>query len=81
MLEYLEIYFDRIYNEIYNLQKNIYSLYDPLEIDERYLHYLSMMYNIDLDQNVLTSSKQREFIRDIIFLLERKGVYNCFHII
>jgi hypothetical protein len=72
--EFLEIYFDRVQSEIYNLQKNIWTLLDPMEIDPEYLGYLSKFYDMGDITDISTETlRNREFVRDLPYLLKRKG--------
>jgi len=75
--EFMEVEFDRNFQEIFNLLKNIWSLIDPYEVDEKYLGYLANFYNIKIDNyNILN---QREFIKELTYFLKRKGSYGSFY--
>ncbi len=77
---FLEIFFDMHYQENYNLLKNIFTLFDPMEIDYKYLDYLSKYYSM-LDVPVNLNTNSREFVSSLPWLLKRKGTYTEFHII
>lgn len=80
--ELFKIYFDQIYHEIYNQQKDIWSLIDPMEIDIRWLDYLATYYDVD---NIIDDSqntqRQREFVRDLVYALKRKGTYAEYYVL
>ncbi len=78
--EFMEIFFDREWHEIYNQLKNIWTLVDPMEVDKDFLGYLSKYYHM-YDLINPTLFRQREFVRDLIWLLKRKGTYVEFYII
>lgn len=66
--------FDRIYQEIYNMQKNIYTLLDPDEIYDRYLGFLALFYDVDLDKfQVIPSQNKRWYIKNLPYFLKKKG--------
>lgn len=80
--ELCEIFFDRLYQEIFDLLKNVWSLIDPMEVDERYLGYLSRYYDMfDVDVETATILHVREFIRDMVWMIKRKGTYTEFYIL
>ncbi len=78
--KFMEIFFDREWHEIYNQLKNIWTLIDPMEVDKDFLGYLSKYYHM-YDLINPTLFRQREFVRDLIWLLKRKGTYVEFYII
>ncbi len=77
LVEFLDIYFDRVYNEVYNLKKDIFTLYDPMEVDEKYLNYLANQYYIDMNLDIgeFDTLKQRDFVKNLPSLLKKKGTY------
>lgn len=77
--EFINVEFDRVYQEIYSLLKNIWSLIDPYEVDEKFLGYLGKFYNINIDKYKIDILNQREFIRELIYYLKRKGSYSSFY--
>ena len=78
--KFMEIFLDQKWHETYNQIKNIWTLFDPMEIDEDFLGYLSQYYHM-FDLLSPTLFRQREFVRDLIWLLKRKGTYVEFYII
>lgn len=81
-VELCNVFFDQLYQEIFDLTKNIWSLIDPLEIDDRYLGYLSSYYDMfDMDVDSAPLLQIREFIRDMIWMIKRKGTYTEFYIL
>lgn len=82
MEELLRIYFDKIYHELYNKEKNIWTMKDPIEIHIDFLSYIASMYGVDLREDTpLSNDRQREYVRDLIFWLKRKGTYASLYII
>lgn len=77
--EFFNVNFDRVYHEVYTLLKNIWSMIDPYEVDEKFLGYLSKFYNIDMDVQSIGILNQREFIRELTNYLKRKGSYSSFY--
>jgi hypothetical protein len=78
--EFMKLFFDKIYHKIYNLSKNAKTLMDPMEIDIDYLGYLADTYSVTL-RDTLNEQEKREFVRNIIYLLKRKGTYASIYII
>jgi hypothetical protein len=56
---FLKIAFDKVYTEIYNKQKNLLSLHDVLEVDNRYLDLFASQYNIILNEDYKQIYEQR----------------------
>ena len=80
MVELLTLFYDHGYLESYNRLKTAWSMLDPMEIDDRYLWYESKSFNVELNEQ-LSITKKREFIRDILSLLKRKGTFTSLYII
>jgi len=78
--EFLNIYFDYIHNEPYNLTKNVFTLSDPFEVDQDFLYYIDNMYNITLPENLDVDIK-RGITASLPDLLKRKGTYTSLLII
>ena len=58
------------------------TLNDPMEVDIDYLGYLSKYYGMqDLDNINLEPQRYREFVRDIIHFLKRKGTFADLYVI
>src|SRR5574343_70273 len=69
-----ELFFDRVYNQVYSLQKNIHSLLDPWEIDIQFIEYLASNYSMTLEQD-LDDDKKRQYFFNLINLLKRNVTY------
>jgi len=76
--QFINIQYDRVYQETFNLLKNIWSMIDPFEVDEKFLGYLSRFYNINIDNQIIDIQNQREFIREMSNYLRRKGGYSSY---
>jgi len=80
--EFMDIFFDELYQEGYNLLKDIWSLNDPMEVNRKYIGYLSKFYDMfDVDNINIPELHLREFVRDMIWILKRKGTYTDFFIL
>jgi len=80
LTEFMRLYFDKIYQKIYNKMKDIPSLLDAKEIDINLIDYMSKAYLIDTDIN-LTETALREWTENLVYLLKRKGTYSALWII
>jgi len=78
--EFVNVAFDQVYHEPYNMLKNMWSFFDPKEIDFKHLYYLADRYGIVLD-NSLEESVLREWVDQLMFLLKRKSTYTSYFII
>lgn len=73
---------DRVYEEPYNMMRNIDTLLDPDEIPEQMLPCLGSFYNIDTSQLTQFSEIDiREFVKSLPFLLKKKGTQASLSII
>jgi hypothetical protein len=73
--EFLTLFGDMIFNEIYSLQKNIFSILDPFSIDDRYLNHLSSLCGISIDDLDLNLINKRTLVHELINLLKSKGSF------
>ena len=73
--EFLSLYGDMLLNEIYSLQKNIFSFLDPFTIDEKYLNHLSSICGISIDDLDLDLLNKRTLVHELINLLKSKGTF------
>ncbi len=73
-------FFDKVYQQHFNLLKNIYTMIDPMEIDPKYLGYLSKYYNM-FDITLRSDLEVREYILHLVSMLKRKGTYSEFYIL
>jgi len=82
MKEFLEVFFDRLYHEGYSRQKDYHTFNDPMEIDINYLGYISNYYGMTGFQDIISDDlRYREFVRDTIHLLKRKGTFADLYVI
>jgi len=80
--EILRLYFDKIYSEIYNRMKMIWTLHDPIEVDSDFLNYIAQIYSINLNENIpLTEERRRFYIKNLIYKLKRYGTYSSQYIV
>jgi hypothetical protein len=83
LVEWNDTYFDMVHWEGYQLLKDIWSLRDANECDEKFLSYIPTFYGIPLynrlDDNF--TPIYREYSRDLVNLLKRKGTYASMYVI
>lgn len=78
-----DTYFDMVHWEGYQLMKDVWSLRDANECDEKYLPYIPTFYGIPLYNNLDDNFTPiyREYSRDLVDLMKRKGAYASMYII
>jgi hypothetical protein len=81
LTEMMDIYFDKVYHEIYNMTKTMWSFFDAKEVDIDHLDLLASRAGIMTDKNKMTEIRLRDFIDNIPYWLKRKGSYSSFYII
>ncbi len=86
--EFMYLYFDKIHNEGYNKAKNVKTLLDASEIDPEYMLYIAGEFNVEFSDLFLKEEnnddiilKKRQYLRNIVPLLKRKGTYASIKII
>ncbi len=82
-IEFLDTYFDMVYSEGYQQLKDIWSLRDAMECNETFLSYIPTFYGIQKYDDIPSwfSDIYREYARDCVWLLKRKGTYASIYII
>ena len=78
--EFMRLYFDKVFHEIYNMTKNVSSLTDAREIDTNWIEYLAKNYNIEIDE-YFSGMPLREWVENIVYLLKKKGTYSSIFVI
>lgn len=83
LVDFLTLSFDNIYSQIYEKQKNIWSLIDPFETDRDYLDDIANFYNVDIATNFIEENPYdtRIYVNNIIDSLKRKGTYSSIFIV
>lgn len=76
--EFLGVAFDQLFQPVYNRIKNLFTLSDPYEVNEKYLMYLLESYNMPLLGN---AELERRYIDRIVSMLKRKGTYAQIYLI
>jgi hypothetical protein len=80
--EFMDIFFDELYQEHHNQVKDIWHLLDAMMTSFEYLGYLSKFYDMfDVDQFDIKELQLREFVRDMIWILKRKGTYTDYFVL
>jgi len=82
-IEFLDTYFDMVYGEGYQQLKDVWSLRDAMECNETFLSYVPTFYGIERYDDIPTwfTDIYREYARDVVWLLKRKGTYASMYII
>lgn len=75
--KFLYYNFDYVFNEIYHLEKNIPSIYDSFEINEKYLNLLSSVFGINVDDLDIEDQAKRSFVSELINLVKKKGTFTA----
>lgn len=75
--KFLYYNFDYVFNEIYHLEKDIPSLYDSFEINEKYLNLLSSVFGINVDDLDIDDQAKRSFVSELINLIKKKGTFTA----
>ena len=92
---FFKLYFDEIYNRVYNRQKFVITLLDALEVDLNFIDYLADLYGISLEKDYIDSLYKdmsssatrknerilREYVRELPNSLKRKGTYASLYIL
>ena len=73
--ELFSVFFDKVYNEVYNQQKNVFTLFDPYEVNEHHLAYIDSTYKMTVD-NELPEIIKRSLTANHINYLKRVGTYS-----
>ena len=85
--EFAYTYFDKIHQEGYIKLKNIKTLLDASEIKPEYMPYIAGEFGMDFDTEWIEEDseelelKKRQYLRNLIPLLKRKGTYSSIKII
>lgn len=79
--EFIDLIYDRIYSKIYSMQKNLFNLIDPKEIDPTLIDELYGYYNVNPLASEIDTYKKRLFIDNLINFLKKKGTYSSVYII
>jgi hypothetical protein len=77
LTKFLYYNFDYIFNEIYSLEKNIPSIYDAYEIDDKYLALMSAVFGINVDDLDIEDQAKRSFVAELINLVKKKGTFTA----
>ena len=78
--KFLKIGFDKVYNRIYNSQKDILTITDPLETKLDFLPALSNLFLLELNREN-PEILQRQLTKNISNWLKKKGTYSSIFII
>lgn len=82
-VEFADTYFDQVYSEGYELLKNVWTLRDGWECDERFLGYIPTFYGVDRYDDIPAwfTDSFREYASELVWLMKRKGTYASAQII
>ena len=77
---FMNVAFDKFYQQIYHLINDVWNLQDPYEIHTDFLHYIYQMFS--MGQPLLSSEDiQRQYAAALVDLMKRKGTYSALYII
>jgi len=80
LTSFMDVAFDHVYHETYNMMKNMWSFFDAKEISIDHLYYLADRFNIQIDKD-LNETILREWVDQLNYVLKRKGTYTAYYII
>lgn len=77
--KFIDLNFDISFNELYYLEKNLFSLLDSYEIDKDFLNYLSKACHIDIDDLLeeVDDINLRNFVYELVNILKKKGTFSA----
>jgi hypothetical protein len=83
LVEFLDTHFDQVYSEGYQLLKDVWSLRDGRECNNKFLGYIPTFYGIEKDDDIPSwfSDRYREYASELVWLMKRKGTYAAMYII
>ena len=79
--EFFYILYDQLYHKIYSMEKNLFTLFDPYEIDSDLLDDIITMYNESPLSSDIDIYKRRVYTANIIYWLKKKGTYAALFIV
>ena len=78
MEEFLNVYWDQVNHEMYNMTKTFWSMLDAREIDLKWLGYIAGIYGIEISEElILNELSLREWVDFLPSFLKRVGTYNA----
>mgnify|MGYP001172649878 FL=1 len=77
---FMEVSFDRFYQQIYHLINDVWNMQDPSEINIDFLHYIYLMFSMG-QPTLLSETTQRQYAAALVDLMKRKGTYSSLYII
>jgi len=80
LVEMMDVWFDQINHEPYNMTKYLWSMLDAKEVDLRWLEYIARIYGIDINIE-LDELTLREWVDYLVYFLKRIGTYNAIYIV
>lgn len=83
LVEFLDAYFDQVYVEGYQLLKNIWSLRDGRECDQKFVGYIPTFHGMPKEDEIPDwyLESYREYAAELVWLMKRKGTYASMRII
>lgn len=83
LVEFLDTYFDQVYIEGYQLLRDVWSLRDGRECDQKFLGYIPTFHGMP-KEDVIPEwylENYREYAAELVWLMKRKGTYAAMKII
>lgn len=79
LTDLMEIFFDNVYHDIYNMTKTLWSFFDAKEVNINHIDYLATRAGIETDKDKIeTELGLREFVDQLPWWLKRKGTYTSY---
>ncbi len=78
--DFMEVSFDRMYQQIYHLIGDVWNMQDPNEVNIDFLHYIYQMYSMG-QMTLLPEAVQRQYAAGLVDLMKRKGSYSSLYVI
>jgi hypothetical protein len=80
LVDFIDVAFDHVYHESYNMMKQMWSFFDPKEVKLEHLWYLADKFGIEIDTE-LDEDILRSWVDQLNYFIKRKGTYTAYYII
>ena len=79
--EFIDLIFDRYYHKVYNKQKNLLNLIDPIECEHSVITLLYQFYDEEPFNIDMPELENRLFLDNLIYWLKKRGTYSSLYLI
>jgi hypothetical protein len=80
LVELVDVWYDQVNHEVYNMTKYLWALLDSKEVDIRWLGYIASIYGIEINEDI-NEFVLREWVDLLVYFLKRVGTYNALYIV